>query len=157
MMNKMQEHSNNSVKVKTDLAKAKIYLSEKQKALKAAQEAKSGVEEAEAAVKVAKEAVQAAKANVGFGKLTSRLSNTNTGKYISNLTKDGIGQIVKNIKASKDSAGLLSNLSKDAQAVIKLLQSDKCTYYDAVRQFGYENVLEALEAFAGARLTDQTV
>lgn len=155
---------------RASLKNAKTGLSEAQKALKTAQKSgnQESIQAAQTALKEAQAGVKAAKSNVGFGKLTSKvkttLSKTETSKYLKNnytkLTEGGLKNIVKNIKANKNSVKIskvFENLSKDGQNVIKFLQKEEGSYYEAVEKFGYENVLEALETFAGYRLTDKTV
>ena len=165
IVNKLKKRANDSQAAKKKLTEKQGKLKEAQENLENAKKQEGTTDECleslEKAVKNAKKEVREARADVHFGKLTSKaragLKESQTKEYLSDITSEGLGNIIKRIKASKDSSGLLSSLSKDARAVIEYLRGKECTYYDAVRQFGYENVLEALEAFAGARLTDETL
>ncbi len=167
---KIQAHSEASQAAKATLKGEQAKLSYAKKALKAAQKSgdEKAIAKAQAELQKVETSFKAAKNNVGFGKLTStvrsKLSNTNTADYLSNnytrLTEGGIKNIINNIKANRNSikvTEILKNASSDVQNVINYLKSSDCTYYDAVREFGHENVLEALKVFAGCRMVDETV
>lgn len=52
---------------------------------------------------------------------------------------------------------LPATLTKQAKAVLEFLQDGNNSYAQAVQEFGYSNVLEALEVFSGYRLADGVV
>lgn len=170
LANKWQAKADASKAAKTTLENAKTALAEAKKALKEAEKTGDDIVIADKLndVNKAAEALNNIKNNSGINTAVSNIGNklgeTKTGQYLTNaknaLTKDGIANVVKNIKANKDSfkmSEVMKSLSADAQEVMNFLKSESGTYYEAVNKYGYKNVLEALEVFASYRLIDETV
>jgi len=78
----------------------------------------------------------------------------------SSFTKNNASQIVNNIKNAKNTLKLdtiKSSASTTTKAVLDFLTTKEGSYAKAVRLYGYENVLGALEVFASYRTLDETI
>lgn len=104
-----------------------------------------------------------AKAETPLGKLSSKFSETNIGEALktakANIKKDGIVNTVKGLKKVPEGTytNILKAIPEDAKAIISALKSDSGKYSKLVQQYGYENVLSALETFMALRLADESV
>lgn len=134
-------------------------------------------------IKVAKQWLNEEKANLKqvkkdnstFGQLTNKaktavIEKSETAQYLNNqkatltegLNKKSILHPVETAKqitetAKKGNLAEFTNaLSKDGQAIITFL-GDNGTYVEAVQKFGYSNVAQVLEAFAGYRMADESI
>ena len=111
----------------------------------------------------AKNNLAKAKAETPFGKLTSKLSETNIGEALktakANIKKDGVLNTVKGLKNVPEGTytNVLKAIPEDAKAIVSALKSDSGKYSELVQQYGYENVLSALETFMAYRLADESV
>lgn len=109
-----------------------------------------------------KSVAQAAKDS--FGKYTSQAKNKLTEQKTA--FKDAISQnkgIKAKLAAIKEQAGsvkfnaIKSGLTEKGKAIYELLTDTNNGYAQAVKQYGYDNVLQVIETFAGYRVADEAV
>lgn len=159
---KAGEASYNKSVLKDNINKAKENLSKakegKDKA--AIKDAKAGVKEAKTEFKHSESKIYKATDAV---KDTAKNATENTRDALSQFTKDSGKGIFKKIKAIKENTNsaafknIATGLSKDGQAILESLVDGSKSYNQLVNEFGYENVLEVLEAFSGFEASNQTV
>ncbi len=76
------------------------------------------------------------------------------------LTEGGAKEIISNIKKNLTTDNIkqiYQSLSSDGKKIYNYLENDSTKYAKAVQKYGYDNVLEVLEAFGGFKLADETV
>ena len=76
---------------------------------------------------------------------------TNAGTKIRSFNLANVLKSVKNVKVSE----LPSNISTQSKSILEALQTSK--YNSVVNQYGYENVLEALEVFGALQTLDTAI
>ena len=161
---------------KTQRAKVKEAKANYKKALEAEEEAKKtgGFDYARAKRKtaLAQEELTQAKNNTTFGKYKTKFtskasdiaSKSDTYQTLKNgknvLTEGGAKEIISNIKKNLTTDNIkqvYQSLSSDGKKIYNYLENDSTNYAKVVQKYGYDNVLEVLEAFGGFKLADETV
>ncbi len=161
---------------KTQRAKVKEAKANYKKALEAEEEAKKtgGFDYARAKRKtaIAQKELTQAKNNTTFGKYKTKFtskaskvaSKSDTYQTLKNgknvLTEGGAKEIISNIKKNLTTDNIkqiYQSLSSDGKKIYNYLENDSTKYAKAVQKYGYDNVLEVLEAFGGFKLADETV
>ena len=120
----------------------------------------------------AKNAYKEVKNDTTFGeyktKFTSKASDiaskSDTYQTLKNgknvLTEGGAKEIISNIKKNLTTDNIkqiYQSLSSDGKKIYNYLENDSTKYAKAVQKYGYDNVLEVLEAFGGFKLADEAV
>ena len=80
--------------------------------------------------------------------------NTTKSVFKSETASSIIKAIRHPVKTMKNVPG---NLSSGAQTVLNAIKSTDSTYAQLVQQYGYENVAEVLELFAGYTVSDEII
>ena len=156
------------------LKEAKENLKAAEKELKGAQKGDDDIiiGAAEDKYIAAKNAYKEVKNDTTFGeyktKFTSKASDiaskSDTYQTLKNgknvLTEGGAKEIISNIKKNLTTDNIkqiYQSLSSDGKKIYNYLENDSTKYAKAVQKYGYDNVLEVLEAFGGFKLADEAV
>lgn len=153
--NRLSDKTDDIIKAKEALAKAKK--GNNQDEIKAAQEALAQARKTR--TEAFKQPVTDVE-NFATNKSSTLDALKKTHDALNAKSPEGKMQLFKNIK-NMDKTGtakqLYNSARKDIQAVIDFIQQTDGTYAQAVQEFGYPRVQEALITFGGAMLADSTV